>query len=234
MAGRSIKGGGGFAGLPRELTGFLAGLEANNTRDWFEAHRARYEACLLRPGLDLVAALSAPAAELGLMAVPRLNASLRRLNRDVRFSADKSPYRPHLHLLLSTGPDFNKVPGVHLVITATGFGHGAGHYSFAPEGLEAMRRAICDEAQRAELLALIARAAGQGAVLTPPDLARVPRGFAAGADWDHLLRRKHLVARTPAHQPLPEWLFTPDCVAGLMGVVADLAPLAFWLTRFAG
>lgn len=223
-----------FGGLPRELTDFLAGLEADNSRDWFEAHRADYEAFWLRPALDLAAALSGPAAAMGLMAVPKLNASVRRINRDVRFSADKSPYRARLHLLLSTGPAFNKVPGVHLVISATGLGHGVGYHGFSPQGLERFRAAVCEPGQRAELLDLLARAAAQEAQLTEPDLARVPKGWPSGEDWDHLLRRKHLVARTPSHLPQPEWLFTQDCVPGLMALVADLAPLARWLARFSG
>ncbi len=65
--------------------GFLAGLEAGNSRDWFAAHRAAYEALWLNPGLDLAAALSGPVAQMGLMAVPKLRGSIRRNNRDVRF-----------------------------------------------------------------------------------------------------------------------------------------------------
>lgn len=231
---KSGEGGGmEFPGIPRGLLGFLAGLEADNSRDWFEAHRAEYEALWLKPALDLAAALSGPVAEFGLMAVPKLNASVRRINRDVRFSADKSPYHTRWHLLLSTGPAFNKVPGVHLVISSAGLGFGAGHYGLSPEGLARLRAAFCDEGRRAEFLALLARAEGQGVRLTPPDLAKVTKGLPPGADWDHLLRRKHLVVRTPEHMAFPEWLFTQDCMAGLLPIIADLAPLARWLAAFA-
>lgn len=48
----------GFAGIPRETVAFLQGLEANNDRVWFEAHRAEYEAFWLKVGLDLAADLS--------------------------------------------------------------------------------------------------------------------------------------------------------------------------------
>ena len=82
-----------FAGMPRETVTFLQGLQANNSRAWFEAHRAEYEAFWPKPGLDLAAELSGPAAKLGLMAVPKLNGSLRRILRDSRFSADKRPMR---------------------------------------------------------------------------------------------------------------------------------------------
>lgn len=219
----------GFQGVPRGLPGFLAGLEAENNRAWFEAHRAEYDALWLKPALDLAAALSGPVAEMGLMAVPKLNGSVRRINRDVRFSTDKRPYHTHWHLILSTGPAFNKVPGVHLSISAQGFGFGAGHWGFSPEGLERLRLAFCDDARRAAFLDVLARAEGQGARLEAPDLARVPKGWPAGADWDHLLRRKHIVVRTGEDRPFPDWVFGPDWVAGLMPIIADLAPLARWL-----
>ena len=106
-----------YAGLPPATIAFLLGLAAHNDRDWFDAHRAGYDRDWLAAGLDLVAALSEPCSHLGLLAVPKLNASLRRIHRDVRFSKDKRPYTPHLHLILSTGPDFNTVPGVHLLVS---------------------------------------------------------------------------------------------------------------------
>lgn len=219
--------------MPRGLVEFLAGLEAQNNRDWFEAHRAEYEALWLKPALDLAAALSGPVAKMGLTAVPKLNGSVRRINRDVRFSADKRPYHAHWHLILSTGAAFNKVPGVHLVVTAKGFGFGVGQYGFAPDGLVRLRRAFCEDASRADFLTALTRAGARGATLEAADMARVPKGFAPGAAWEHLLRRSHVVVRTQADLPHPDWLFGPDCVAGLLPIFADLAPLARWLVPFA-
>lgn len=220
---------GSHAGLPPGLMDFLRGLEARNSRDWFEDHRAEYEALWLRPGLDLAAALSGPASRLGLMAVPRLNASLRRIHRDTRFSADKRPYEPRLHLILSTGAEFNKVPGVHLVIGPGSFGHGVGQWLFTPDQLEALRRALADPPARAEFLALYARAQAVGEALDPPDLARLPKGWTADPEWEHLLRRKRLVIRTQGDLPAPDWLFTPECVPRLVALVAEIAPIAQWL-----
>ena len=60
-----------FSGMPHETVTFLRELQANNARDWFEAHRADYEAFWLKPGLDLAADLSAPVSKLGLLAVPK-------------------------------------------------------------------------------------------------------------------------------------------------------------------
>ena len=222
-----------YAGLPPASVRYLAALAAHNDRDWFEAHRADYAAHWLGAGLDLVAALSAPCAALSppLMAVPRLNASLRRINRDVRFSKDKRPYQPRLHLILSTGPDFNKVPGVHLVIDADGIGYGAGFYGFAPEGLEHYRRAMVDPARRQAFEATLAMAAKVGAVLDAPELTRVPKGFAA-TPWDGLIRRKSVIVRTPNRVAHPDWLFGGEVVPRLMEIFKALAPVAQTLCQF--
>lgn len=174
----------GFQGVPRETVAFLQGLAANNDRDWFEAHRAEYEAFWLKPGLDLAAELAWPVAKHGLYVEPKLNGSLRRIYRDVRFSKDKRPYEPHLHLILSVGPEINKGPGVHLVIGPQGFGHGVGQWAFSPEQLDALRRAFCDPDKRAAFLAGVARAEALGERFGPPDLAKVPKGWEAEADWE--------------------------------------------------
>jgi uncharacterized protein (TIGR02453 family) len=217
-----------YPGLPRGALDFLAGLAANNTRAWFEAHREDYARDWLAAGLDLVAALSEPAAAMGLLAVPKLNASLRRIHRDTRFSRDKTPYHPWLHLILSTGPAFNTAPGVHLVITPQGLGYGAGVYGLEPGPLEAMRRRICEDGARVRLLAALDAAKAVGSTLDPPDLARLPRGYAA-ADWDHLLRRKGLIVRTREDMPPPDWLFTPEAPAKLAAIVRSHLPLLDWL-----
>jgi uncharacterized protein (TIGR02453 family) len=221
-----------YAGLPKGTVAFLTGLAAHNERDWFAAHRTEYDRDWLGAGLDLIAALSQASADLGLRAVPRLNASLRRIHRDVRFAKDKRPYEPHVHLILSSGAAFNRAPGVHLILGPDGIGYGAGVYGLSPAGLDAFRHTICDPTARAGFQALVAQAAQVGAVPDPPDLARVPKGFAAQAPWDIWLRRKSVIVRTPQPVPYPDWVFGAQAVAGWTGIVVALAPLCHWLVPF--
>lgn len=75
---------------------FLRALAENNRRDWFQEHRGEYEDCVRGPALEFVAACSAPLRRLSphLVADPRpVGGSLVRIHRDIRFSADKSPYK---------------------------------------------------------------------------------------------------------------------------------------------
>ena len=221
-----------YAGFPRAALGFLADLEANNDRGWFEAQRAVYDKLWLGAGLDLIAALSAPCSQLRppLLAVPKLNASLRRIHRDVRFSRDKRPYDARLHIILSTGPAFNRAPGVHLVIGPASFGFGAGAYGLGPDQLDRYRRFVSTSEGRQEFEALLAAAASVGADLDPPELARPPKGYDT-AEWDGMIRRKSVIVRAPKDQAHPVWLFGPDAVEGLMTLVRALNPLTHWLQR---
>lgn len=222
-----------FTGLPRATLGFLADLAAHNRRDWFEANRARYEAEWLKPALALAAAMAPPLAALKppLLSVPKLNHSLRRIHRDVRFAADKRPYAPWLHLIFSTGPTFNRVPGFHLVLTPEGLGYGAGHYAFTPETLDIARRRICLASERAALLAALDQAAEVGSRLDEPELARLPKGHQAEEGWEHLLRHKTLIVRTSAPLPPPDWLFTPECPQRIAAIAGAHVPLLAWLMR---
>jgi uncharacterized protein (TIGR02453 family) len=220
-----------YSGLPRATFDFLRKLRENNNRDWFEAHRPDYEASWLNAGLDLITTL-APICDgmtPRLSAVPKLNQSLRRINRDTRFSKDKTPYQPWLHLILSTGSVFNTFPGVHIVFTPEGLGHGAGHYGLEPDALDRLRQRICDPADRARLLAALGQAATVHSTLDPPDLARVPKGYLADPDWAHLLRRKSLIVRTQSDLPPADWLFTPEAPMRLAAIIRAHLPLLEWL-----
>lgn len=223
----------GYPGLRRTTFDYLGALAAHNDRDWFEAHRGDYEAHWLQAGLDLTAALAplCQAMEPRLLAVPKLNQSLRRINRDTRFSKDKTPYQPWLHLILSTGPAFNKVPGMHIVLQPEGLGYGAGHYGLEPAALDRMRARICTPADREALLRALAAAQAEGSEIDPPDLARVPKRYDAAPDWDHLLRRKGMIVRTQRNLPAPDWLFSPDAPDELARITRAHLPLLHWLTR---
>lgn len=222
-----------YPGLGHATFDYLGALAVHNDRDWFEAHRAEYEAHWLKAGLDLVEALGPACGTMQprLLAVPKLNQSLRRIHRDTRFSKDKTPYQPRLHLILSTGPAFNKVPGMHLVLGPDGLGYGAGHYGLEPEALDRMRRRMCSPVDRADLLAALDQAATVQSTLDPPDLARVPQGYVADRDWDHLLRRKGLIVRTQASLPVPDWLFTPEALQHLTRITQAHLPVLAWLLK---
>src|SRR4029077_1277325 len=91
-----VQGGGGKGTLFSTATlTFLRGLKRHNERAWFEARRAEYEAVVKRPMLELIEELDVRLARFAPEMVGDAKRSMFRIYRDVRFSADKSPYKTH-------------------------------------------------------------------------------------------------------------------------------------------
>src|SRR5215510_1637916 len=75
---------------------FLRQLKRNNRRDWFEENRERYESDVKQPMRDLVEEMDVRLAKLAPEIVGDVKRSIFRIHRDIRFSADKSPYKTNV------------------------------------------------------------------------------------------------------------------------------------------
>ena len=125
-----------FGGFPPETISFLRALRANNRRDWFDAHRADYEAYWLAPAKAFVVAAGQQLAELApqIRAEPRVLGSILRINRDTRFSRDPSPYKDHLDVWFWEGDRRRAVSGFFARLTPEFLGVGAGCHGLDPSG----------------------------------------------------------------------------------------------------
>lgn len=189
-----------FADLVPRARAFLSELAQDNTRDWFTAHKPRYEAELKAPALAL---LDVMAAELTAMTGQTAATKLFRPNRDVRFSKDKTPYNTHLHMLWQTGGAQWFLGIAPEYITC-----GAGRMGFDKPALAAWRDLV-DGPDGAPLAGEIAALTAQGLRLSDPELKRVPAPYPAGHPHGDLLRRKSLVLWRDADappEPLTGWL----------------------------
>jgi hypothetical protein len=89
-----------FQGFPRETIRFLRDLSRNNEKAWFDAHREDYQEHYVGPALAFIASIGPRLQKISPSVTyePKVNGSLFRINRDVRFSKDKRPYKDHLDL----------------------------------------------------------------------------------------------------------------------------------------
>jgi len=186
-----------FAGFPRGASEFLAELAANNHREWFLAHKDRHEREVKAPLGALVDALALAFAAHDIPLTGSAKASPFRINRDVRFSNDKSPYKTNAGAVLSRDGT-RKARGIlYIHITPTDGLMAMGFWSPEPADLHALRQAI------------VARPAAWGKVTTALEkaglalssedaLSRLPKGFeAADPSLAGTLKLKHLVIRRP-------------------------------------
>src|SRR3970282_1259516 len=94
-----------FSGFSKDTARFLAGLSRNNDKAWFDAHRTDYEAHFVEAAKRFVEALAPRLKRIdsSLQAIPKVNGSILRIHRDIRFSKDKTPYKDHLDLWFWSG-----------------------------------------------------------------------------------------------------------------------------------
>ena len=87
-----------FTGFPDGTLKFLRGLRKNNTKTWFDAHRSDYDNFYVAPAKSFVEAIGVRLKRIApaIVAEPIINGSIFRINRNVRFSNDKRPYKDHL------------------------------------------------------------------------------------------------------------------------------------------
>lgn len=222
-------------GLTTDTFDYLRDLAANNDRDWFEANRTRYETAWLDPARSVVRALAPMAEALNTphRADPAVNKSIRRINRDTRFSKDKTPYAPQMHLIFWTGGHPNRSPGLHLVVHGDHVGYGAGQWAMDPDALARYRAAVAGPAAH-DLLDAIAAANAVGCSLTEETLKRLPPGIAADHPAATLLRRKGLVVRTITGGLSPDDAIGAAGLDRMTEILQRLAPINAWLAEHVG
>jgi uncharacterized protein (TIGR02453 family) len=222
-----------FAGFPQEGLDLLAGLAADNTRAYFDAHRATYESALLQPAKDFVVALGEKLrarVSPGIRAEPRVNGSILRINRDTRFSADKRPYKEHLDMWFWEGDAPSRErPGLFVRLRPATVVLGAGIHRFEPAALAAYRAAV-DNNRTGEALEIAIEDAMMRRGVTVGGLAyrRVPREY----DRDHpraeLLR--HGALYVSGEWKLPRVVSGPKFVGWVAERLEEMAPVERWLT----
>ncbi len=212
------------------LFAFLKALKANNTREWFEAHRAQYvtdvEAPMLRFIDDLRPQLAA--VNRGFVADPRRSGgSMFRFYRDTRFSADKSPYKTHVaaRFVHRAQPKGQMGPAFYLHLEPDGSIGGGGIYHPDAPTLTRIRHAIVDDARGWRAVKRL------GLDLEGESLKRVPTGFAPDHPFADDLKRKDLyVVRAFSQRDV--------CSRGFMDhyveTCSQVEPLVTFLSRAVG
>jgi uncharacterized protein (TIGR02453 family) len=205
----------GFTGWPAEALDFYRGLEADNSKAYWTEHKHVYETSVLGP---MQALLEDLAEEFG-------EARVFRPYRDIRFSADKSPYKTAIGATLASGGY------VHL--SASGLGVGAGCHVMAPDQLARFRSTIDDDRAGAALEAAIAEVERRGVPVTTRErLKRIPRGFDLEHPRADLLRDKDLAAWKD--WPIAPWLHTGAAEQRVVDTLRASRPLTDWLDAHVG
>lgn len=126
----------------RDFNEFFIELAANNHKDWFDENRDRYHRNIKKPFEDFVAAIvsnirqSDPDFDVD---VPK---SIFRINRDIRFSKDKAPYKLNRSAFISPYGKKDNRPGLYVQLGPEKVMVGGGVFSPDADELMRIRKAI--------------------------------------------------------------------------------------------
>lgn len=181
-----------FSGFPREGVAWFDALALSQSREWFQANRAAYESLWLTPMKALLEALQAPLAKVyGRKLGP---GKVFRLNRDVRFSKDKRPYKTHIAGLMAfeASRPMEGPAALYLHLGTEEF-VGFGFYRLEPPALKKLRGKLLDEKEGPKLQALFDAAKKKGFQSDALEkLKRPPPGVPKDHPRVELLKNKSL------------------------------------------
>ncbi|MDQ1428257.1 MAG: hypothetical protein QOK39_1733 [Acidimicrobiaceae bacterium] len=206
---------GPFTGWPDEALDFYEGLEADNSKAYWDPRKPVYERAVKAPMEALLAELEAEFGPFKIM----------RPYRDVRFSADKTPYKTFI------GAGSPSPAGVYVAFSAGGLYAGAGIWHLSRDQLLRYRAAV-DGAPGDELERIEADLSAAGFELGGETLKRAPKGWAADHRRIELLRHTSvLVGRS---YPPESWMATPEAEERVLAVWRVARPVTAWLDTYVG
>jgi len=226
----------GFCGFTKETVRFFTALRKNNNREWFERNRETYEDHVMAPAKLFVTAMGARLKTIapGLVAVPKVNKSIFRINRDTRFSLDPSPYKTNLGIYFWDGSRSRmESSGFYFHLEPPDLMLGGGMYAIPDNLLDRFRKALVDPKRGAEIGKIVAAIRViPGFSVDGAHYKRVPAGFDAGHPNAGLLKHKGLYAGVESK--IPDEFYSARLVDYCFDRFAPLLPLNRWLMKLFG
>jgi uncharacterized protein (TIGR02453 family) len=217
-----------------ELFAFFRELKENNSRPWFQANKQRYEAQVREPLLGFITDFGLRLAEISphyIADARKSGGSLFRINRDIRFSKDKSPYKTHAGVQFrhESGKDVH-APGFYLHLEPGSVFIGGGIWHPDNKTLGRIRDAIVDRPEKWRSI-VNDETIKATFTLSGDSLKRGPKGYDPEHPLIDDLKRKDYVISTSLSESeacQPEFIdqFTEKCRIA--------APFMGFLTRTVG
>ena len=203
-----------FHGWQAEALEFFDGLEADNSKAYWQRNKDVYETLVRAPMEELLVELEPEWGE----------GRIFRPYRDIRFSADKSPYKTSIAATVGDG---------YVQLTAEGLGVGCGMWELASDQLERYRGAVHADRSGKRLTSLVAKARAAGLDVTAHDeLKTAPRGYPKDHPRIELLRYKGLISWR--EWPAGAWLGTKKAKERVAEFFRLSRPLNEWLRTNVG
>ena len=221
-----------FNGFPKEIIAFFEQLRENNTKEWFDEHRNDYEDFVKQPSCEFVISLGEKLKKIvpALNAIPKVNKSLFRINRDTRFSNDKSPYKTNLGIWLWEGEGKRmECSGFYFHLGDKNLMLGVGMHMFPKGLLEPYRQAVINKKFGPKLRETVKKVSNKGYNVVGKHYKRVPRGYEASHKNAEFLQYNGLTAGIESK--IPKEFYTEALVDYALNHFKNMVPLHEWLRQ---
>ncbi|MFI5203520.1 MAG: DUF2461 domain-containing protein [Flavobacteriales bacterium] len=122
---------------------FFKDLARNNASEWFNENRARYETSVKKPFASFIETVINQVQKADKSVKIKASDAIFRINRDIRFSKDKSPYKIHMAAIVSKyGRKAKDYPGMYIMLSPEKIMIGGGVYELEKPALEKVRKSI--------------------------------------------------------------------------------------------
>ncbi len=173
------------------VLGFVRALKRNNNRDWFQAHRDDYEVARAHFE-DFVAALLHELSRTEPLTGVSPRDCIFRINRDLRFSKDKTPYKPYMSAYIAPGGRKSRRMGYYVHIEPGNTMLAGGLHEPDPHQLASWRAAIDRDPRPFKRIAAAAAFRRTFGEVRGERLKTVPRGYPRDHPEADLLRLKSI------------------------------------------
>jgi uncharacterized protein (TIGR02453 family) len=208
---------------------FLRALKRNNRRDWFNGHRDDYEAHIRQPMIAIIGHLADDFREFGPEFVASPKTSMYRIHRDIRFAANKAPYKTHVAATFPTrGLNKHEGGGLYFHVSPDEVWVGGGVYAPPAPMLHAVREHIAANSRR--LCTLVESPEFRRTVgsLEGERLRRVPLGFPKDHEAAEYLKFRQFLAGRGFES---DFATSPRFYDGLLAVFRRVVPLLRFLNE---
>ena len=210
-----------FTGFGQEALSFFAGLEADNSKSYWTAHKEMFERAVRDPMRAFVESVNEEFRPLAIF----------RPHRDVRFAKDKSPYKTHIGAV-------GELEGgsiVYVQLSSRGLMAARGYYMMASDQLERYRAAVADNQTGIALEAAIREVTKAKLTVSHgggEPLKTAPRGYPRDHPRIRLLQWKGVIASSDFGAP--SWVFGPSAATKVGRAWQAANPLCVWLDANVG
>ncbi len=211
---------------------FLRDLKANNDRLWFGEHKPEYQQAyseMLETVVQLLAVITTFDADISASHLDP-KSCIMRINRDIRFSREKSPYKTNFFAFINKGGRKSPWGGYYLHIEPGGSFAGGGIYMPEAAVLEQTRQEIA--AHFGEWQTILAgrdfTAQFPEGVLPSGKLVRPPKGYeSSNPAVEYLKFKGYYTQRNFTDQTVAD----PGFIAEITNVFRAVSPLVHFLNR---